>query len=538
MKNSINRAIIIKTCYKLSANEGDRLGKVIKKIKKLLFSRALIIGLLIACQIFILLLFILRLSGYFAVLYGVFMVLSSIVALVVVNKEGNPSYKLAWIIPIMMFPLFGGLFYLIFGNTHLSKILSTRMHKIEDNINLKSSQTHETEMLLNDLPPSLQNQSRYLYNAGYPAYTKTETIYLTPGECKFEAMLKAIESAKRYVFLEYFIIDEGIMWDRILELLEQKVKQGVEVRVIYDSFGCLLTLPNDYFKVLNAKGIRCVEFNPLIPVMTMLMNNRDHRKILVVDGNIGFIGGVNLADEYINSVDRFGHWKDAAVQLNGEAVWSLTAMFISMWDASTGEETPFEIYRSLNNEMVLQQNGIVQPYSDTPLDNEQVGEMVYLNIINRAVRYVYICSPYLIVDNEIITAFCLAAKNGVDVRIMTPHHGDKWFVHMITRAYYAQLIRNGVKIYEYTPGFIHSKTFVADDEVATVGTINLDYRSLYLHFECGVWMANTSAVCEIRDDFLNTLTLCEQINTQSRQIKFGCILRLICAVLRLFSPLM
>ncbi|HWP51947.1 MAG TPA: cardiolipin synthase [Clostridia bacterium] len=508
-----------------------------KRLKKLLFSRALIVSALVLGQVLILLLFILRLSRYFAAMYGVFMLISAIVTLVVVNKEVNPSYKLAWIIPIMMFPLFGGLFYLIFGNTHLSKSLSARMRRIEEHINLRQAQTVEADALLQTLPQSLQSQSRYIFNAGYPAYCGTQTRYLTPGEHKFKAMLEALENAERYILLEYFIIDEGVMWDSILEVLERKARQGVEIRVIYDSFGCLLTLPNDYFEVLRKKGINCVEFNPLIPVVTMLVNNRDHRKILVVDGRVGFMGGVNIADEYINAIDRFGHWKDAAVQLTGEAVWSLTAMFLIMWDAVTGEDTRQELYRAPVEESAAP-NGIVQPYSDTPLDGEQVGEMVYLNMINRATQYVYICTPYLIVDNETVTALLLAAKNGVDVRIITPRRGDKWYVHMVTRAYYAQLVRGGVKIYEYTPGFIHAKTFVADDEVATVGTINLDYRSFYLHFECGVWMAQTDAVCDIRADFVNTLALCELIGPNSKQLKFGCVLRLVSAVLRLFSPLM
>lgn len=511
--------------------------KGFKRLKKLFFSRALIVSLLLIGQILILLLLILRLSGYFAAVYGVFMLLSAVVTLVVVNKEVNPSYKLAWIIPIVMFPLFGGLFYLIFGNTHLSKSLSARMRRVEERVNLRQAQTAETQALLETLPHSLQNQSRYLLGVGYPAYCRTQTRYLTPGEQKFEALLRALERAERYIFLEYFIIDEGVMWNSVLEVLERKAQVGVEVRVIYDGFGCLMTLPDNYFEVLRQKGIQCIEFNPLTPIVTLLMNNRDHRKILVVDGQVGFMGGVNIADEYINAVDRFGHWKDAAIELTGEAVWSLTAMFLTMWDAVTGVDTPSEPYRAPSLPGAPP-NGIVQPYSDTPLDNEQVGEMVYLNIINRAEEYVYICTPYLIVDNETVTALLLAAKNGVDVRIITPHHGDKWYVQMVTRAYYAQLVRGGVKIYEYTPGFIHAKTFVADDEVATVGTINLDYRSFYLHFECGVWMARTDAVCDIRADFLNTLARCEPIGTDSRQLNAGWGARLVSAVLRLFSPLM
>ena len=528
---------MMKTGCKLSPNEGDAMKKRFRKLKKLFFSRALVVSLLLIGQILILLLLILRLSDYFAAVYGVFMLISVVAALVVVNKEVNPSYKLAWIVPILIFPLFGGLFYLIFGNTHLSKSLSTRMRRVEERINLRDVQPAEALSLLKTLPRSLQNQSKYLLGTGYPAYCRTQTRYLSSGEQKFEAVLKALERAERYIFLEYFIIDEGVMWNSILEVLERKAKEGVEVRVIYDGFGCLMTLPDHYFRVLRQKGIQCVEFNPLIPVVTLLMNNRDHRKILVVDGQVGFMGGVNIADEYINAIDRFGHWKDAAVELTGEAVWSLTAMFLSVWDAVTGEDTETPLYRAPLTPGAPQ-NGIVQPYSDSPLDNEQVGEMVYLNIINRAKEYVYICTPYLIVDNETVTALLLAAKSGVDVRIITPHCPDKWYVQMVTRAYYAQLVRGGVKIYEYTPGFIHAKTFVADDEVATVGTINLDYRSFYLHFECGVWMARTQAVCDIRADFLKTQALCEPIGAASRQLNACYPMRLLRAVLRLFSPLM
>ncbi|MFV0496814.1 MAG: cardiolipin synthase [Candidatus Fimivivens sp.] len=509
-----------------------------KKIKKLLFSPTLIVAGLILGQVLLLLLLVLRLSQYFVAIYGVFMLISVIVTLVVVNKEVNPSYKLAWIIPILVFPLFGGLFYLIFGNAHLSKGLSQRMRQVEERLCLPKAQTPEAQAMLQTLPEPLQNQSNYILNAGYPAYCGTQTRYLTPGEQKFEAMLEALESAQHYIFLEYFIIQEGIMWNSTLEVLERKAKEGVEIRVIYDAFGCMMTLPDKYFKVLRQKGIKCIEFNPMIPVVTLLMNNRDHRKILVVDGRVGFMGGVNIADEYINVVDHFGHWKDAAVQLTGDAVWSLTAMFLSIWDAVTGEDTQAERYKAPSTEEEGKPNGIVQPYSDTPLDGEQVGEMVYLNIINRAKKYVYIYTPYLIVDNETVTALLLAAKSGVDVRIMTPHNGDKWYVHMVTRAYYAQLVRGGVKIYEYTPGFIHAKAFVADDEVATVGTINLDYRSLYLHFECGVWMAQTDAVLDIRTDFLETLKRCERITMDSKQLKSGWAMRLVSAVLRLFAPLM
>ena len=513
--------------------------KVILKLREWLFSRVVVVGLLIVIQIALLTLAVLRLSRYFAVFYGIFMLLSVIMTLAVIDKEENPSYKLAWVIPIMAFPLFGGFFYLMFGNPRLSHRLSERLTREQDRLTALMPPCREACAQAAALGEELRNQSEYIARTGFPPFARTETTYLSPGEEKFRAMLAALEKAERYIFLEYFIIEEGVMWNSILEILERKAAQGVEVRVIYDGFGCLLTLPDDYFKTLRSKGIRCIEFNPLIPVLTMFMNNRDHRKILVIDGHTGFMGGVNLADEYINARVKFGHWKDAAVMLHGDAVWSLVIMFLTMWDSLSDERASDpERFRPLPEELPEHKNGLVQPYTDSPLDREQVGEMVYLNIINRAHRYLYICTPYLIVDNETVTALLLAAKSGVDVRIITPHIGDKWYVHLLTRAYYPQLVRGGVKIYEYTPGFIHSKTFVADDRVATVGTINLDYRSLYLHFECGVWMADTSCIGEIREDFLRTLQCCEQVTPDSPLLRMGGFKQLIRAVLRLFAPLM
>jgi cardiolipin synthase len=512
--------------------------KTFRKIEKVLFSRMVIIGALIVLQLAMLLLIVLRLSRWAAAIDTALLVLSAIMALVVINREDNPSYKLAWIIPILLFPLFGGLFYLLFGTGHLNREQCGRMRATCVRMQPMLEQGPGATELLRGLPPPLQRQSEYLLRAGYPAYTHTRTDYHALGEEGYAAMLRALERAERYIFLEYFIVEEGVMWDGILEILERKAQQGVEVRMIYDGFGSLLTLPDNYFKTLCKKGIRCIEFNPLIPVLTMLMNNRDHRKIMVVDGVCGFMGGINIADEYINAKVRYGHWKDSVIELRGKAVWSLSVMFLNMWEGICGEAVELEDYLPLPQELSEPDNGLVQPYADSPLDQELVGEMVYLNIINQASRYLYICTPYLIVDNETMTALLLAAKSGVDVRIITPHIADKRTVHLITRAHYTQLVRGGVKIYEYEPGFLHAKSFVADDEVATVGTINLDYRSFYLHFECGVWMSKTSAVSAIRDDFLKTLEQCIEIKLDSPLLQVGLWQRMLRAVLRLFSPLM
>ena len=338
--------------------------------------------------------------------------------------------------------------------------------------------------------------------------------------------------------MEYFIIEEGQMWDTILEILKEKAAEGVDVRVIYDDFGCLFLLPTGYDKKLEAMGIKCCVFNPFIPLLTLRMNNRDHRKICVIDGHTAFTGGINLADEYINAIDKHGHWKDTALIIKGEAVWSFTVMFLTMWDYLRKTNEDYEAYRPhVHHPEPFEGDGFVQPYTDCPLDNESVGENVYLNLINNAKEYVYINTPYLILDHEMITALSQAAKRGVDVRILTPHHGDKWYVHGVTRANYWALVDDGVKIYEYTPGFVHAKTFVVDDEYAVVGTINLDYRSLYLHYECAAWLYKTKSVLDVRDDYLETLKVSQKITSADfntipwyRKIMF--------AFLRIFAPLM
>ncbi len=511
-----------------------------RKLIDTLFSRLVIVGLLIALQAVFLVVFIWRLSSYFVFLYGALLVLSILVTLWLVNKNDNPSYKLAWIIPIMTFPMFGGLFYLFFGNTHVSKKMTSGMVRVAKRTLPLLKQDESLGEKLGKLDKGIQNQSHYItYHSGYPLFGRTETAYLSPGEAKFEALKAELEKAEHFIFLEYFIIEKGVMWDGVLEILRRKAAAGVDVRVMYDDCGCLTTLPGGYDRQLEEMGIQCVRFNKFRPVLSMIMNHRDHRKIAVIDGHTGFMGGVNLADEYINAVDKHGHWKDASVMLKGEAVWSLTVMFLQMWEIVTGSEEDYECFRPHRSHPApFGEDGFVQPYSDSPIDQERVGEMVYTNIISRAKDYVYIASPYLIIDNEMATSLILAAKSGVDVRIMTPHRGDKWYVHSLTRAYYRQLIEGGVKIYEYEPGFVHSKTFVADDEVGVVGTINLDYRSLYLHFECGVWMYRSRAVMQVKEDYVKTLEKCIPITLDSELINAGPVKSLVRAVLRLFAPLM
>jgi len=337
--------------------------------------------------------------------------------------------------------------------------------------------------------------------------------------------------------MEYFIVGLGIMWDTILEVLKEKAAQGVEVRFIYDDMGCLFRLPIDYQRTLEGYGIKCAVFNRFRPVLSTLQNNRDHRKIAVIDGKVAFTGGINLADEYINVVERFGHWKDAAIMVKGAAAWSLTMIFLQMWSLTANTVEDCSKYRPWQDQPCpVPSEGYVQPYADSPIDNEHVGEHVYIRIINNAKQYLYITTPYLIVDDAMLSALALAAKSGVDVRVVTPHRWDKQFVHITTRSYYRELIMAGVKVYEYSRGFIHSKTFVSDDKVATVGTTNLDFRSLYLHFECGVWLYNSPSVLAIKNDFMQTLADSQEITLED--CRSNALLRLAQEVLRIFAPLM
>ncbi len=512
----------------------------ISKLLKRVFNRTTICILGIMIQVGYLVSLFWTLGTAYTYSYFVFLVLGMVLALYVVNSDLNPSYKIAWIIPILAFPIFGSMFFLFFGNSHSGDRLRRRMNRFNEETKLLLPQDKKLLEGLRAETKTVEKQANYIFRyGGYPVYTNTYTEYFPSGEAKFERLLEELEKAKRFIFLEYFIIQEGKMWNAVLEILERKVKEGVDVRVVYDDFGCLFTLPYRYNEVLEKKGIRCKVFNPFKPIWSAKMNNRDHRKILVIDGYVAFNGGINLADEYINVYPKHGHWKDTAVMLKGEAVWSFTMMFLTMWNFLNGSKPDdYSVYMPKEEEAApYRKTGFVIPYTDSPLDDEPVGENVYLNIINDAKDYVYITTPYLIIDNEMQTALILAAKSGVDVRIITPHIADKWFVHAVTRAYYKKLTKFGVRIYEYTPGFIHAKNFVSDDTVAVVGTINLDFRSLYLHFECATWMYKTDCVPDVKKDFLETLKVCGEV-TYSDCLHVNIFKRIGRALLRLFAPMM
>lgn len=510
------------------------------KLIKIVFSRTFICVLGILIQIGYLISLFWTLGTAYTYSYVVFVVIGIIMTIAIVGSEMNPSYKIAWIIVILTFPIFGVMFYMFFGNSNSGNRLRKRMNRYNEEERLLLAQKQQSlEELWGDSSIA-EKQARYLLlHGGYPSYQNTVTEYFQIGEDLFEKLVRELEKAERFIFLEYFIIQEGKMWNTILDILERKAKEGVDVRVVYDDIGCLFTLPYRYDKKLETMGIKCRIFNKFKPFWSAKINNRDHRKILIIDGHTAFNGGINLADEYINEYEKHGHWKDSAVMLKGEAVWSFTTMFLTMWNFLTVSKPA-----SVNSFMPLSEDieqykseGFVVPFTDSPLDDEPVSENVYLNIINSASRYVYITTPYLIIDNEMSTALILAVKSGIDVRIITPYIPDKRLVHAVTRANYKHLTKHGVKLYEYTPGFIHAKNFVSDDTTAVVGTINLDFRSLYLHFECGTWMYKTECIPDIKTDFLKTLEKCREI-TYNDCKNVNIFVRMLRSLLRLFAPLM
>ncbi|MBV1758219.1 MAG: cardiolipin synthase [Dethiosulfatibacter sp.] len=508
-------------------------------LKKRFIPRTMLLLVPVLLQMAIFVVLVLRFSEFFGYFYVASITISIVVVIMILNSRSNPAYKIAWIIPIMLLPIFGGVFYLLIGRNKLSNRNKKRMQLIE----IKSKEVLETHHhVLEEIRKVRRGaalQASYIQNyAYYPPYQDTQTEYLHIGEIKFQRLKEELEKAQHFIFLEYYIIEEGKMWNSILNILKLKVAEGVEVRIIYDDVGCIFTLPRDYYLQLEEMGIQCCVFNPLEPILSLKGNTRDHRKIAVIDGHTGFTGGINLADEYINEIEKHGHWKDSSIMVKGKAVWNLTVMFLSMWDYLRGIDEDFNQFRNYTqNESSVMNDGFVQPFADSPLDNESVGQTVYLNLISKASKSIYITTPYLIIDYEMINALTTAAKNGVDVRIITPNHGDRWYVHSVTRSYYRQLLEGGVKIYEYTPGFIHSKNFIVDDDYGVVGTINMDYRSLYLHFECGVWLFKTESVIHMRDDFIDTLAMCEQIPLE-QAISLPWYRMLGRLLLRIFAPLL
>lgn len=509
--------------------------RFIKNIFGKIFNRLTILAILILFQFAWIAVLILRFGTYSPYFMLFFNMIALIAALFVVYRDETSAYKMGWVMLICLLPILGSTMYVFFGNKRPSQRIKKKIEPVREKHRMDLLQECE---LLEIQSSRLQHTIDYIAKCGpYPAWTGTKTKYYDLGDKAFIDMLDDLKNAKHYIFMEYFIIDTGYMWDRIFDILQQKIAEGVEVRLIYDDIGSIEKVPLNFATKLEKAGIKVYVFNPLRPIMSFVYNNRDHRKMMVIDGYIAYSGGFNIADEYINKVEYFGHWKDTGIRLEGKAVWNFTVMFLNMWNSFVPTEEDYSSFRpQVHHSQVFDSDGIVQPFSDTPLDNENLGENIYLEILNQAEDYVYIYTPYLILDNEMLSAMQLAAKRGVDVRLITPGIPDKKLVFRLTRSYYLPLIRAGVKIYEYKAGFIHAKSFLADDKLAVVGTINLDYRSLYLHFECGTLMVGCSAIRGLKEDYMRTLDRSALIDEDD--CKTGFFGLLIDGVLRAMSPLM
>ena len=478
----------------------------------------------------------LKLNDYSAAISLGSSVLALCVAFYIYGKDMNAGFKLPWIIAILAFPVLGLCLYFLFGRPGATKHMRQHFEKIDADLEGTLVQDENVLKNLEATDFAVANQARYLWKcAGYPAWQNTDVEFHKTAEEGLEAQKRELRKAKKFIFMEYNAIEESSAFLELKEILVQKAKEGVEVRVFYDDVGSFVFINKDFIKRMEAVGIQCRVFNPMHPFLNIFMNNRDHRKITVIDGKVGFTGGYNLAEEYFNRTHPYGYWKDTGIMLTGDAVRNLTVMFLEMWNAVRKTDMDYDKYLP-KVEYTAKEQGFVQPYADSPLDHETTGENVYMNLIKNAKHEIFFTTPYLIITDEMSRELRMAARRGVDVRIVTPGIPDKKMVYQMTRSYYSELARNGVRIYEYTPGFIHAKQCVCDGESATVGTINMDYRSLYLHFENGVLMYHYDAVAEIRKDFEDIFAASTEV-TEKYNGRKSVPARMGRGVLRLFSPL-
>lgn len=490
-----------------------RLAKPRKKgLLRLVFSRFFVVALLLILQVLLIVAAYSWLTEKLPALVGLQGLFSIVMVVYLFNNSMDTSAKLTWMFIIAIMPIPGAIM-LAFTQTNIGHraIKAGAEHQIETTRGKLPQDAAVLKALEHD-GSGTDDLCRYLNRSGcFPIYDDTDVTYFPSGEEKFDAMLQALEAAEQYIYLEYFIIEEGYMWGRILDTLIRKAAEGVDVRVMYDGMCEISNLPSNYAKLLSARGIRAKPFAPIYPLLSSHYNYRDHRKILVIDGKVAFNGGVNLADEYINRIERFGHWKDVAVRLSGSAAQSFALLFLQMWnlDAPEGD------YAVLDEPAFhpdASATGFVMPYGDCPLDADKVGEAVYMDILNRATDYVHIMTPYLILDGELETALRFAAQRGVDVKLILPGIPDKKLAYALAKSHYRSLLDAGVQIFEYTPGFVHAKVFVSDEQKAVVGTINLDYRSLYHHFECATYLYRCACIPGIEQDFQQTLAKCRPVS--------------------------
>ncbi|MBQ3466164.1 MAG: cardiolipin synthase [Firmicutes bacterium] len=489
-----------------------------KGILALIFSRFFIIILLLLLELTVMVVPFVLLENYMHHYYGALIIFTVIIMIYLFNSKMDSTAKLTWMLIISVLQVAGALMLLFTQRNIGHRMIKERSERMIACTKDAVEQDPKTLVKLREEDSFTDDLLTYLNRSGcFPAFAQTETTYFPSGEAKFEAMLEELQKAEKYIFMEYFIIEEGYMWGKILEILVAKAKAGVDVRVMYDGMCEISTLPSNYDRLLEAEGIKAKSFAPIRPFISSHYNYRDHRKICVIDGKVAFNGGVNLADEYINKKERFGHWKDTAVMLKGDAARSFTLMFLQMWNV-TNDDPDFKEALSPyvhDGDEKLNPSGYVIPFGDCPLDEDKVGEAVYMDILNRAGNYVHIMTPYLILDGGLETALKYAGQRGIDVKLILPGIPDKKVAYSLAKTHYVSLLKAGVKIYEYTPGFVHAKVWTSDDEKGVVGTINLDYRSLYHHYECATYMYRTDCIADIEKDFQETLKQCRQVTEET-----------------------
>lgn len=511
---------------------------MIRYIGKVLTSKWFFACIIIFSQILFVILTFYSLSRQF-LLWRILLVITGIIAtLHIINREGDNTFKIGWITLILIQPVMGTALYFMLGNARIPKRLKNLAKREKNEKNNKIYYENDDEILneIKKLDMGIYQSMYFLSNvAGFPVYKNTFTHYLKSGEEKFKTMIEVLKNAKKFILLEYFIIDNGQLWEEILTILKEKVKEGVEVFVMYDDIGCINTLPPYYDRQLREMGIKCRVFNPIRLTAAIQMNHRNHRKLCIVDGEVAITGGINLSDEYANLKKRFGHWRDSSVLIKGEAVWNFTLVFLRFFSYLDNTEIDYFKYKADKSVFAHYEKGYVVPYSDSPTDEVDVGHATHLNMITNAKQYIFIQSPYVVLDQVIRSALIMAAQKGVDVRIMIPHIPDKKYVFYVTQEHCRILMKYGVRIYEYLPGFVHAKTFVCDDTNALVGTVNLDYRSYYQNYECGVLFYQSKVVKQVKEDFLNALNKCREVSyTQYTNVKIS--EKIIRAVLNVFSP--
>lgn len=506
-------------------------------IKTVAYGRTAMILLGFLAQLALLVVGYYLLSSYSISFYGLFLLISAVALFNIYSTRGNPDMKLAWMFPIAIFPIFGSIVYVTIILQPRSKAIYSKLQGLSKYTRQHVHPDRDAWERLRTENPLMGQFCHYLWKYDCsPVYENTQVKYYPLGDGQFPDMVEALMQAEKYIFMEFFIVSEGRMWDTILEVLKQKVRQGVEVRFMYDGTCALWYLPRNYPQTLEKEGIRCRMFSPVRFLFSPHFNNRDHRKIVVVDGKVAFTGGINLADEYINEKQRFGHWKDAGIRLTGDAVVRFTYMFLELWNLSERKEDNYCAYERPDC-ISAPNDGYVIPYSVCPLGPERVGERVYLDVINTAHTYVHIMTPYLIPDHQMLTALSHAAKRGVEVIIIMPHVPDKKYAFVLAKTYYNELLEAGVRICEYEPGFVHAKAFVSDGEKAVIGTVNLDYRSLYHHYECGVILYKNSQVAEVEKDMQETLKQSLEMSVEDyRRQRLGD--RILGRIMRIIAPMM